>query len=95
MYKIFKHRKHPCIPCFGGNAYYVAMIQYFSFTFFLFFVCNATFFHSGYVSKPLQPSSAIYGAPPFTGNPVESRVLLGFFRQAWYIFSKVIWQLIK
>ena len=36
------------------------------FSFFCF--CNATFFYSGYVIKPLQPSSAIYGAPPFTGN---------------------------
>jgi len=24
----------------------------------------------GYVIKPPQPSSAIYGAPPFTGNPI-------------------------
>jgi len=30
--------------------------------------CNTTFFHSGYVIKPPQPSSASYGAPPFTGN---------------------------
>jgi len=30
--------------------------------------CNATFFHSGYVIKPPQPSSAIYRALPFTGN---------------------------
>jgi len=29
---------------------------------------NATFFHSGYINKPLQPSSAIYGALPFTGH---------------------------
>jgi len=33
--------------------------------------CNATFFHSGYVIKPPQPSSAIYGAPPFTSNPIR------------------------
>jgi len=31
--------------------------------------CKATFFHSGYVIKPPQPNPAIYGAPPFTGNP--------------------------
>jgi len=39
-------------------------------TFFLHFycICNATFFHSGYIIKPLQPSSAVYGAPPFTGH---------------------------
>jgi len=46
-----------------------------SFTFIPFIVhfysicfCNATFFHSGYVIKPPQPSSAIYRALPFTGN---------------------------
>ena len=51
---------------FGGNAYWVAMI-----TFFLHFFsfCNTTFFHSSYVFKLPQQSSAIYGAPPFTGNP--------------------------
>jgi len=41
-------------------------------TFFLhfFLFCNATFFYSGYVIKPPQPSSAIYGAHPFTGHPI-------------------------
>jgi len=29
---------------------------------------NIGFNDSGYVIKPPQPSSAIYGAPPFTGN---------------------------
>jgi len=29
---------------------------------------NIGFNDSGYVIKALQPSSAIYGAPPFTGN---------------------------
>jgi len=29
---------------------------------------NIGFNDSRYVSKPPQPSSAIYGAPPFTGN---------------------------
>jgi len=43
------------------------------FTFFRF--CNATFFHFGYVIKPPQPSSAIYGAPPFTGNPSKLALL--------------------
>ena len=33
--------------------------------------CNATFFHTGDVIKPLQPSSVIDGATPFTGNPVK------------------------
>jgi len=46
------------------------MIQHFSFTFFSFYCFyKATFFYSSYVIKPLQPSSAIYGAPPFTGHP--------------------------
>jgi len=31
---------------------------------------NIGFSDSGYVIKPLQPSSAIYGAPPFTGHRV-------------------------
>jgi len=35
-------------------------------SFFCFF--NATFFHSSYVIKPPQPSSAIYGDPPFIGH---------------------------
>jgi len=26
------------------------------------------FNNSGYVIKPPQPSSSVYGAPPFTGN---------------------------
>jgi len=37
--------------------------------FFLFCFCNATFFNSGYIIKPPQPSSAIYGAPPLTEHP--------------------------
>jgi len=42
-------------------------------TFFLHifsFFCfrNAISFHSGYVFKPLQPSSAIYEPPPFAGH---------------------------
>jgi len=49
---------------FGRNAYQVAMIQHLSF--FCFY--NTTFFYSGYVIKPPQPSSTIYGAPPFIGN---------------------------
>ena len=30
--------------------------------------CKATSFHSGYVIKPPQPSSASYGAPSFAGH---------------------------
>jgi len=29
---------------------------------------NIGFNNSGYVIKPAQPSSAVYGAPPFTGH---------------------------
>jgi len=29
---------------------------------------NNSFSDSGYVIKPPQPSSAVYGAPPFTGH---------------------------
>jgi len=53
-------------------------MQRFFFTFFSFFwFCDATFFHSDYVIKPPQPSSANYGAQPFTSNPkplVSSRM---------------------
>jgi len=34
---------------------------------------NIGFNDSGYAIKPLQPSFAIYGAPPFTGNPQKPR----------------------
>jgi len=40
------------------------------FSFFCF--CNATFFHSGYVIKPSQPSFALYRAPLFTGRLSKS-----------------------
>jgi len=41
-------------------------------SFSIYYFCNATFFHSGSVIKPPQPSSAIYGAPPpFTGHRLE------------------------
>jgi len=51
-------------------------LQYSNKMFFLCFFsvysfCNATSFHSSYVIKPLQPSSAIYGAPPFTGHLIS------------------------
>jgi len=45
------------------------MMQHFPSIIFPFFILQRNFFfHSGYVIKPPQPSSAIYGAPPFTGN---------------------------
>jgi len=69
MYKTFKHRKHPCIPCLGETQvklqWYNIYLHFSSF----FWFGNATIFHSGYVIKPPQPSSAICGAPPFSGNP--------------------------
>jgi len=51
-----------------GSAYLFEIIKYFSFAFSVYSICKETFFHSGYVMKPPQPSSAIYGAPPFIGN---------------------------
>ena len=35
---------------------------------------NISFNDFGYVIKPLQPSSAIYGAPPFTGNWIGNKL---------------------
>ena len=65
MYKIFKHREHPCTPCLGKRI--LSCNDTFFLHFFSFFwFCNTTFFHSGNVIKPPQPSSAIYGALPFT-----------------------------
>ena len=47
---------------FGGSAYLFAIIKYFPLLFSVYSFCNATFYHSGYIIKPPQPSSAIYGA---------------------------------
>ena len=49
---------------FSGSAYLFAIIKYFSFAFFLFKLFATQLFSN--VIKPPQPSSAIYGAPPFT-----------------------------
>ena len=68
IYKIFEHRKLPCIPCLGKTHIKLQWYNIYSSLFFLFLLCNATFCHSGYVIKPPHPSSTIYGAPPFTGN---------------------------
>jgi len=55
---------------FLGSAYLFAIIKYLSFVFFsVYSFYNATFFHSGYVIKLPQSSSAIYGALPFASNP--------------------------
>ena len=43
----------------------------------LFCFCNVTFFYSSYIITPPQPSSAIYGAPPFTGNRFCASVSVG------------------
>ena len=45
--------------------------------------CNATFFHSGYVIKHPQPSSAIYGAPYFTVH--RKNTLISCLLQVWHI----------
>jgi len=43
---------------FAGRAYLFATLKYFSFAFIsVYSLCNATFFHCGYVIKPPQPSS--------------------------------------
>jgi len=43
--------------------------------FSVYFFCNATFFHSGCVIKLPQPSSAIYGPPPFTRHHKNAQIL--------------------
>jgi len=67
MYKIFKHRELPCIPCLGETHIKLQWYNIFPSLFFLFWFCNATFFHSGYVIKPPQPSSAFYRQPLKSG----------------------------
>jgi len=52
------------ILSYGDTTFFLHFFSFFCF-------CNATFFHSGYVFKAPQPSSAIYGAPPFTGHPLQ------------------------
>jgi len=71
MDKIFKHHKLSCIPCLGETHSLWSCNDTTFFLYFFSFFCfaNATFFHPGYVIKPPQPSSAIYGAPPFAGHP--------------------------
>jgi len=54
---------------FRESAYLFAIINYFSSDISVNSFCNATFFHSGYVIKPRQPSSTVYGAPSFAGHP--------------------------
>jgi len=63
MYKIFKHRKLPCIPCLEETRIKVAMIQHFSFTFFPLFDFATQLF-----STPDTSSNLRNQAPPFTGN---------------------------
>jgi len=64
MYKNFKHRKPPCIPCLRETHINLQWNNIFP---SLSFFC---FFHSGYVVKPPPPSPAVYGAPPFTGHHI-------------------------
>jgi len=56
---------------FGRTAYIDINLEWYNIFpsyFFLFLLLQRNFFQSGYVIKPLQPSSTMYGAPPFTGN---------------------------
>jgi len=78
MYKIFKHRK---LPCLGEMHINLQWYSIFPSLFSFFWFCNATFFHPGHVIKPLQPSSAIYRAPPFTGN--LSEIIRYWFFTIW------------
>jgi len=57
---------------FSGSAYLFAIIKYFPLFFSVYSFCNATFFHSGYVIKPPQPSSAIYGISAFYRQTVDA-----------------------
>jgi len=69
MYRIFKHRKLPFIPCLMFGETHIKLRWHdTTFFFHIFSFCNATFFYSGYVIKPPQPTSAFYRAPPFTGH---------------------------
>jgi len=70
MYKIFKHCKHPCnVLDVWEKRMFICNNKIFFLCFFsIYSFCNATFFLLGYVIKPPQLSSAIYGAPLFTGN---------------------------
>jgi len=73
MYKIFEHRNHPCIRCLGKRILICNNKLFFLCFFSVYSFCNATFFYSGYVIKPPQPNSAIYGAPLFTHYDVKSQ----------------------
>jgi len=48
MYKIFKHRKHPCIGCLEETHTKLTWYNIFPSLFYLFCFCNAAFIHSGY-----------------------------------------------
>jgi len=71
MHKIFLNHKLPRIPCLGETHIKLQWYTIFLLLFYFYCFCNTTFLHSSYVIKPPQPSSAIYGAPPFTGNPTK------------------------
>jgi len=58
MYKIIKHCKLSCIPGLGTHILSCNDTTFFLHFFSFFCFCNETFFHSGYVIKPPQPSSA-------------------------------------
>ena len=89
MYKIFKHRKLPCIPCSGKR-----ILSCNDTTFFLHFFSfyNAIFFHSGYVIDQTSAtklrywrSSAFY-REPWLATPAIARhigLLLNHLCPGW------------
>jgi len=84
MHKIFKHRKLSHIPSLGEThiklQWYNIFPSLFSFSCFY----NATFFHSGYVIKPLQPCSTICRAPPFTRNLFHTKTFQVIFVETFW-----------
>jgi len=75
MYKIFNIANFHVFHVWGKRILSCNDTTLFLHFFSFFWFCNATFFHSVYVIKPPQPSSAIYGAPPFTGNRAKCFIL--------------------
>jgi len=81
MYKIFEHRKHPCIRCLGEAHIYLQKLNFFLRFFSVYSLCNATFFHSSYVIKPPHSSSAFYRQPVIFFKSSEFFVHLVIFAE--------------
>jgi len=73
MYKILNIANIHALDAWGKRILICNNKIFFLCFFSVYSFCNATFFHSGYVIKPPQPSSALYGAPPSTGNPFDEK----------------------